>query len=70
MGEDSLASGLGSTVGERELEVLGEELLDVRTADEVLVGDLDDLQDLFGAKKKDNDQYIVLARKRPVSAPG
>lgn len=52
MGEDSLASGLGSTVGERELEVLGEELLDVRTADEVLVGDLDDLQDLFGAKKK------------------
>lgn len=45
-GEDLLAGGLGDTVGQRELEVLGEELLDVRAADLVGLLDLDDLDDL------------------------
>jgi len=35
-------------VRQRELEVLGEELLDVRAADVVGLGHLDDLQDLHG----------------------
>ena len=44
--EDLLAGSLGNAVGQRELEVLGEELLDVRAADVVGLGDLDDLEDL------------------------
>lgn len=40
----------GSAVGQRELEVLGEELLDVRAADAVGVVDLDDLEDLHGVR--------------------
>ena len=45
-GEDLLAGGLGDTVGKRELEVLGEELLDVGAADVLGLLDLDDLEDL------------------------
>lgn len=41
-----LASGLDGAVGKRELEVLGEELLDVGTADAVDLLDLDNLDDL------------------------
>jgi len=44
--EDLLADGLVDAVGERELEVLGEELLDVGTADVRGLLDLDDLEDL------------------------
>jgi hypothetical protein len=44
--EDLLASGLGDTVGKGELEVLGEELLDVGAADVLGLLDLDDLDDL------------------------
>lgn len=44
--EDLLASGLGNTVGEGELEVLGEELLDVGAADVVGLLDLNNLEDL------------------------
>ena len=44
-----LASGLDGTVGQREFEVLGEELLDVGAADAVGLGDLDDLDDLPGS---------------------
>lgn len=45
MGED-LPARLDRPVRERELEVLGEELLEVRAADEVGVGDLSNLEDL------------------------
>lgn len=41
-----LLARIGRAVGQRELKVLGEELLDVGTADAVGIGDLDDLQDL------------------------
>ena len=44
--EHLLASGLAVAVRQRELEVLGEELLDVRAADVLGVVDLNDLQDL------------------------
>ena len=45
--EDLLAALLGGVaVGQRELEVLGEELLEVGAADVVGLLDLDDLQDL------------------------
>lgn len=43
---EHLLAGVGSTVGQGELEILGEELLDVRTADAVSVGDLHNLEDL------------------------
>lgn len=46
-GEDLLADGLGDTVGEGELEVLGHELLHVWAADVLGLGDLDDLEDLY-----------------------
>jgi len=45
-GEDLLAGGLGDTVRKGELEVLGEELLDVGAADILGLLDLDDLDDL------------------------
>ena len=45
-GEDLLARLLVDAVGERELEVLDEELLDVRAADVGRLLDLDDLEDL------------------------
>ena len=45
--EHLLASGLAVAVRQRELEVLGEELLDVRAADVLGVVDLNDLQDLY-----------------------
>ena len=44
--EDLLGGGLVDAVGQGELEVLGEELLDVGAADVVSLLDLDDLQDL------------------------
>lgn len=47
MSEHLLASGLAVAVRQRELEVLGEELLDVRAADVLGVVDLNDLQDLY-----------------------
>jgi hypothetical protein len=50
VGEDLLASRLGSAVRQRELEVLGEELLDVGAADVLGVVDLDDLEDADGAE--------------------
>lgn len=37
---------LGGAVGKREFEVLGKELLDVRTADRVCAVDFNDLEDL------------------------
>lgn len=51
VGEDLLASRLDGTVGQGELEVLGEELLDVGAADALSVVDLDNLEDLFGRGK-------------------
>lgn len=42
-----LASGLDGAVRQRELEVLGKELLDVGAADVLAVVDLDDLEDLY-----------------------
>lgn len=45
--EDLLGGSLVDAVGQGELEVLGEELLDVRAADVVGLLDLDDLEDLF-----------------------
>ncbi|NWN33528.1 hypothetical protein GY663_30590, partial [Klebsiella michiganensis] len=44
--EDLLARLLVDAVGQRELEVLGEELLDVWSADVVGLLYLDDLEDL------------------------
>ena len=46
-GEDLLGGLLGDTVGERELEVLCEELLDVWAADVIGLLNLDDLEDLY-----------------------
>lgn len=46
-GGEDLAGGLGDTVGERELEVLGEKLLDVGAADIGGLLELNDLEDLF-----------------------
>jgi hypothetical protein len=46
VGEQLLARGLGGTMRQRELEVLLEELLDVRAADGVVVLDLNNLKDL------------------------
>jgi hypothetical protein len=46
--EDLLADGLGNAVGKGELEVLGEELLDVGAADVLGLLNLDDLDDLQG----------------------
>lgn len=48
MGEDLLADLATGAVGQRELEVLLEELLDVGAADGVVVLDLNNLQDLQG----------------------
>ena len=45
-GKDLLAGSLGNAVGKRELEVLGEELLDVWAADVLGLLDLDNLEDL------------------------
>lgn len=45
--EDLLAGGLGDTVRERELEVLGEELLDVWAADVLGLLNLNNLEDLL-----------------------
>jgi hypothetical protein len=47
LGRKDLLSGLlGSAVGKREIEVLGEELFDVRAADKVGLLDFDNFQDL------------------------
>lgn len=43
---EQLLAGLDRAVGQRELEVLLDELLDVGAADAVDVVDLDDLEDL------------------------
>jgi hypothetical protein len=51
--EDLLADGLGNAVGKGELEVLGEELLDVGAADVLGLLDLDDLDDLQGIVSHD-----------------
>lgn len=51
-GEDLLAGGLGDAVREGELEVLGEELLDVWAADVLGLLNLDDLEDLWKAEKR------------------
>jgi len=55
--EDLLANGLGDAVGKGELEVLGEELLDVGAADVLGLLDLDDLDDLQGSVSKDGRQH-------------
>lgn len=47
-GEDLLATLRWCAVGQRELEVLGGELLDVGSPDVVGLLNLDDLEDLFG----------------------
>lgn len=49
-GEDLGLVGFRYTVRKRELEVLGEELLDVWSADLIGVGDFDDLEDLEGCQ--------------------
>lgn len=46
-GKDFLAGGLGNAVGEREFEVLGEELLDVWSLDISSLLDLLDFEDLY-----------------------
>jgi hypothetical protein len=46
VGEDLLARLRRSTVGERELEVLGKELLDVRAADALALLDLNNAENL------------------------
>lgn len=46
VGKDLLAGLGGDTVGEREFQALGEELLDVRAADALVVLDLNDAEDL------------------------
>ena len=46
-----LLARVGGTVGQRELEVLGEELLDVGAADALSVVNLNNLEDLFGGKR-------------------
>lgn len=48
VGVQLLSGKLGGAVGQRELEVLGEELLDVGAADGVGLLDLNDLEDLRG----------------------
>lgn len=48
--EDLLASLRGVAVGQRELEVLGEELLDVGAADVLGLLNLNDLEDVDGAE--------------------
>jgi hypothetical protein len=45
VGEDLLAR-VGGAVGQRELEALLDKLLDVGAADALVVGDLNNLQDL------------------------
>lgn len=50
MGEDLL--GLEDTVRERELEALGEQLLDVWATDGLLVLDLDNSEDLAWLEEK------------------
>lgn len=45
-GSEDFLSGLDGPVRERELEVLGEELSDVRTADEVGLFDFHNFEDL------------------------
>ena len=45
-GEDLLAGGLGDAMWEWELEVLGEELLDVWALDIISLLELNDLEDL------------------------
>lgn len=45
--EDLLSSSLGNAVRKGELEILGEELLDVWAADVLGLLDLDNLEDLF-----------------------
>ena len=47
--EDLLAGDLGDTVGERESQVLGQELLDVRALDVVGLLELDNTEDLSRA---------------------
>ena len=51
MSEDLLADLATGAVGQRELEVLLEELLDVGAADGVVVLDLNNLQDLWGERQ-------------------
>jgi hypothetical protein len=44
---EQLLARVGGAVGQGELEVLGEELLDVGAADAVDIGDLNNLKDLY-----------------------
>lgn len=44
--------GLEHTVGEREFEALGDQLLEVWAADGLLVLDLDDLEDLHSGENQ------------------
>lgn len=53
MSEDLLADLATGAVGQRELEILLEELLDVGAADGVVVLDLNNLQDLHGKQQLD-----------------
>lgn len=50
--EDLLARLLVDAVGQRELEVLGEELLDVWSAEIIGLLDLNDLEDLNGPEAR------------------
>lgn len=50
--EDLLAGLLGDTVRQRELEVLGDELSDIRTTDVLLVVNLDNSDDLEGRQQR------------------
>lgn len=46
-GEQSLAGGLGHTMRQREFEVLGEQLFDVRALDIIGLLKLNDFEDLW-----------------------
>ena len=62
--EDLLANGLGDTVGKGELEVLGEELLDVGAADVLGLLNLDDLDDLRALVSKGGRRHEASIRRR------
>lgn len=68
VGKDLLAGLGGDTVREREFQVLGEELLDVRAADALVVLDLDDAEDLI--QVSDCHQPIILIDVRGWSRSG
>lgn len=66
--EDLLAAGLGDAVGKGELEVRGQQLLDVRASDVLGLLNLNNLQDLPLVSKFPSNQNSIshtwICRKR------